>query len=43
MAGVPLRERLPIYPDYIKKKWYSDEMANLLRSLSNAEGFRKTY
>jgi len=43
MAGVPLRERLPIYPHYVKKKWYSDEMTNLLRSLSDAEGFRKTY
>jgi len=43
MAGVPLRERLPIYPHYVKKKWYSYEMANLLRSLSDAEGFRKTY
>lgn len=43
MAGVLLRERLPIYPHYVKKKWYSDEMALLLRSLSDAEGFRKTY
>ena len=43
MAGVPLRERLPIYPQYIKKKWYSDEIALLLGSLSDTEGFRKTY
>jgi FO synthase subunit 1 len=43
MAGVPLRERLPIYPQYVRKKWYSDEIALLLCSLSDAEGFRKTY
>ena len=43
MAGIPLRERLPIYPNFIKKKWYSDEIALLLCSLSEAEGFRKTY
>jgi FO synthase subunit 1 len=43
MAGIPLRERLPIYPQYIRKKWYSDEIALLLGSLSDTEGFRKTY
>ena len=43
MAGVPLRERLPIYPQYVKKKWYSDEISPLIRSFSDAEGFRKTY
>jgi FO synthase subunit 1 len=43
MACVPLKERLPIYPHYIKKEWYSTEIAPLLKSLSNAEGFRKTY
>ncbi len=43
MAGIPLKERLPIYPHYVKKEWYSTEIAPLLRSLSDAEGFRKTY
>jgi 7,8-didemethyl-8-hydroxy-5-deazariboflavin synthase len=43
MAGIPLRERLPIYPRYVRKKWYSDEIASLLTSFSDAEGFRKTY
>jgi len=43
IAGVPLRERLPIYPQYVRKKWYSDEIALLLGSLSDAEGFRKIY
>ncbi len=40
---IPLRERLPIYPEYVKKKWYSDEIAPLVLRLADAEGFRKTY
>ncbi len=43
MVDIPLRERLPIYPQYIMKKWYSREIAPLIRKLSDAEGFRKTY
>ena len=43
MVDIPLRERLPIYPAYVKKKWYSSEIAPLIRTLSDAEGFRKTY
>ncbi len=43
MVDIPLRERLPIYPQYVKKKWYSQEIAPLIRKLSDAEGFRKTY
>lgn len=43
MAGVPLKERLPIYPHYFKKKWYSKEIAPILSSLSDTGGFRKTY
>ncbi len=43
MSEIPLRERLPIYPQYIRKKWYSHEIAPLLSSFSDAEGFRKTY
>lgn len=41
--GIPLRERLPIYPRYIKKNWYSEEIAPLINTLSDAQGFRKTY
>jgi len=41
--GIPLRERLPIYPKYVEKKWYSDEIAPLISELSDAEGFRKPY
>lgn len=43
MVDVPLRERLPIYPQYVKKRWYSKEIAPLIRKLSDAEGFRKPY
>lgn len=43
MVDVPLRERLPIYPQYVKKKWYSKEIAPLIKSLADAEGFRKPY
>ncbi len=43
MVAVPLRERLPVYPKYIKRKWYSKEIAPLIHSLSGAEGFRKPY
>ena len=42
-VDIPLRERLPIYPTYVKKKWYGSETAQLVRRLSDAEGFRKTY
>ncbi len=43
IVDVSLRERLPIYPQYVKKKWYSEKIAPLIRKLSDAEGFRKTY
>ncbi|KCZ73628.1 FO synthase subunit 1 [Candidatus Methanoperedens nitroreducens] len=43
MVDLPLRERLPVYPQYIKRKWYSKEIAQLIHSLSDAEGFRKPY
>ncbi len=35
-----LKERLPIYPQYIKKKWFSIEISELVVSLSDPEGFR---
>jgi FO synthase subunit 1 len=43
MVDVPLRERLPVYPEYVKEGWYSAELKNLIDALSDAEGFRKTY
>lgn len=35
-----LRERLPIYPQYIAKGWYSQEISGLINSLSDKEGYR---
>jgi FO synthase subunit 1 len=35
-----LRERLPIYPKYIKLGWYSDEISQLIKTLSDEEGLR---
>jgi FO synthase subunit 1 len=43
MVDIPLRERLPLYPKYIRDGWYSAELKNLIDALSDAEGFRKTY
>ncbi len=43
MLDITLRERLPIYPQYVKRKWYSREIAHLVHRLCDAEGFRKTY
>ncbi len=43
MVDIPLRERLPIYPKYIRKKWYSEEISSLIDKFSDDEGFRKTY
>ncbi|CAD6495167.1 MAG: FO synthase subunit 1 [Candidatus Argoarchaeum ethanivorans] len=40
-AGVPLRERLPIYPRYIKAGWYSKEIKPLIDRLADKDGFRK--
>ncbi len=41
LGAVPLRERLPIYPQYVKKKWYSDRIGELIGRLSDGEGYRK--
>ena len=43
MINIPLRERLPIYPQYIKKMWFNNEISCLIRKFSDTEGFRKTY
>lgn len=36
-----LRERLPIYPQYVKKEWYSERIGGLIEQLSDADGYRK--
>ncbi|HID43508.1 MAG TPA: 7,8-didemethyl-8-hydroxy-5-deazariboflavin synthase subunit CofG [Archaeoglobaceae archaeon] len=35
-----LRERLPIYPDYIKRGWFSEALSKLINRLSDQGGFR---
>ncbi len=39
--GFLLRERLPIYPKFVKMGWFSDEIAELIKLNSDGEGFRK--
>ncbi|SFM15153.1 7,8-didemethyl-8-hydroxy-5-deazariboflavin synthase subunit CofG [Methanolobus profundi] len=39
---VPLKERLPIYPQYIKKGWYSDTLKDLIESFADEDGYRRT-
>ena len=38
----PLKERLPIYPQFIKKGWYSDTLKDLIKSLADEDGYRRT-
>jgi len=40
IAPYELRERLPIYPQYIKKGWYSDELKPLIERYADEDGFR---
>ncbi len=35
-----LRERLPIYPKFVRLGWFSDEISSLIRKLADEEGFR---
>ncbi len=35
-----LRERLPIYPKFVKLGWFSDEISSLIDKLADEEGFR---
>ncbi|MFQ5816129.1 MAG: 7,8-didemethyl-8-hydroxy-5-deazariboflavin synthase subunit CofG, partial [Candidatus Hydrothermarchaeaceae archaeon] len=39
--GLNLRERLPIYPSYIKKGWYSSEIASLIEGYADEDGLVK--
>ena len=41
LSPILLRERLPIYPQYVKKEWYSDRIGRLIEQLSDADGYRK--
>lgn len=37
---IPLRERLPIYPKFVKLGWYTDEIAPLIEKLAGKDGLR---
>jgi FO synthase subunit 1 len=41
LRDILLRERLPIYPQYVKRGWYSDRIGELIGQLSDMEGYRK--
>jgi len=41
LGDIPLRERLPVYPQYVKRGWYSERIGSLIERLSNNEGYRK--
>jgi len=41
LRDIPLRERLPIYPQYIKKGWYNQNLNSLIKSMADGEGYRK--
>ncbi len=41
LKPILLRERLPIYPQYVEKEWYSNRIGGLTEQLSDTEGYRK--
>jgi len=41
LSPVLLKERLPIYPQYVKKGWYSNRVGGLIEQLSDIDGYRK--
>ena len=42
VRSVHLRERLPIYPQYIEKGWYGSSVKGLVETLADEDGYRKT-
>jgi FO synthase subunit 1 len=40
-TGVVLKERLPIYPQFIKKGWFSKEIRALIQQFAGDDGYRK--
>lgn len=42
LKDISLRERLPIYPAYIKKGWYSKNLKSLLKSMTDNDGYRRS-
>lgn len=41
IAPFELRERLPIYPRFIKKGWYSEEISQLIERYADDDGLRR--
>jgi len=41
LGDIRLRERLPIYPQYVRRGWYSGRIGRLIEQLSDEEGYRK--
>ena len=42
VRSIHLRERLPIYPQYIEKRWYGNSVKELVETLADEDGYRKT-
>lgn len=40
LSGYTLKERLPIYPGFVRKGWYGRKTANLIRRLAGPDGLR---
>lgn len=38
---IELKERLPIYPQYIEQKWYSSNLFNIIGTLADKNGFKR--
>ncbi len=41
LGPILLRERLPIYPQYVKKGWYTGRIGELIELLADTDGYRK--
>ncbi len=39
--GYEFKERLPVYPRFVKKGWYGAETEPLIKQLADADGYRK--
>ncbi len=39
-TGLSLRERLPVYPRYVKKGWYGSKVEHIVKKHSDEEGYR---
>lgn len=40
LRGIPLKERLPVYPGYVRKGWYGKKLDKLINTLADHEGYR---